>query len=306
MTAPPDSPPDAAAAPAARPLLRVRTVYLEPEVPSFARGREILARFPDAERIEVPSHWNIPGLHGNAGLVRDWVRVKRDVLVLGVRKTMEIRPNGRSADFIAPAQANGCAMACAYCYVPRRKGFANPITTFVNIERIMDALARHAAKQGAKPEPNQVDPALWVYDVGENGDCSVDATISDNVRDLIAQFRWLAARYPVPRWSLHTREFCISLVDGDAATERDALLFGSLVAATRSRIGDFPQLSDLQTTLERAVVNLAGMTLLRSLDIVEDGCMDDALVVTPGLRIEETTASVGLGDSFTAGVLAML
>ncbi|MDF1503820.1 spore photoproduct lyase family protein [Roseisolibacter sp. H3M3-2] len=173
------------------PLLRVRTIYHEPAVPEFARGREILARFPDAERIEVASHWRIPELHGDAARVKDWVRVKRDVLVLGVRKTMDFRPNGRSADFIAPAAANGCAMACAYCYVPRRKGFANPITTFVNIERILDAVTRHAARQGPKTVPDQVDPARWVYDVGENGDCSVDATISDNVRDLVARFRAL-------------------------------------------------------------------------------------------------------------------
>jgi spore photoproduct lyase family protein len=194
-----------------RPLLRVRTIYLEPAVPEYARGREILARFPDAERVEVESHWRIPALHGDEGRVKDWVRVKRDVLVLGVRKTMEIRPNGRSADFIAPSQANGCAMACAYCYVPRRKGFANPITTFVNIERIMDALSRHAARQGAKVEANQVDPALWVYDVGENGDCSVDATVSDNVRDLVAHFRTL----PNAKASFATKYVNPALLDFD-------------------------------------------------------------------------------------------
>ena len=42
-----------------------------------------------------------------------------------------------------------------------------------------------------KPEPNQVDPALWVYDIGVNSDCSVDAAISDNVRDLVELFRSL-------------------------------------------------------------------------------------------------------------------
>ena len=42
-------------------------------------------------------------------------------------------------------------------------------------------------------------------------------TMAQPGAELIAQFRWLAARYPVPRWSLHTREFCVSLVDGDAA-----------------------------------------------------------------------------------------
>ena len=77
-------------------------------------------------------------------------------------------------------------MACVYCYVPRRKGYANPITVFTNIEQILAHLRRHVAEQGAKPEPNQCDPAAWVYDLGENSDCSVDALVSDNVTDLIA------------------------------------------------------------------------------------------------------------------------
>ncbi len=53
----------------ARPLLEVGRIFHEPAVTEYARGQEILARFPDAERIEVPSHWNIGGLHENEGLV---------------------------------------------------------------------------------------------------------------------------------------------------------------------------------------------------------------------------------------------
>lgn len=174
-----------------RPLVDVGTIYLEPTVEQFPRGREILARYPDAEIIQVPSHWQIAGLHGNAGAVRDWVRIKRTVLVLGVRKTMQFRLNGRSADWIAPGHANGCAMACAYCYVPRRKGFANPISLFVNIEAIGAAIARHAHKQGPKTAPNTVDARAWVYEIGENSDCSVDALLSSNVHDLVGLFRGL-------------------------------------------------------------------------------------------------------------------
>jgi spore photoproduct lyase family protein len=148
----------------------------------------VLARFPGAKRIEVPSHWNIPGLHGNEGNAQDWLRIKREVLVLGTKKALTCRPNGRSSDFIAPSTANGCAMSCAYCYVPRRKGYANPITVFANIERITAAIGRHAARQGPKPAPNQCDPVDWVYDIGESSDCSVDAAVSDNVRDLVALF----------------------------------------------------------------------------------------------------------------------
>lgn len=170
-------------------LLNIDTIYLEPRVLEYARGREILWRFPDARRIEVASHWNIPGLHGNEGNASDWLRIKKNVLVLGVKKSLQFRPNGRSADFIAPGVANGCAMSCAYCYVPRRKGYANPISTFVNIEQVCRAIERHAGTQGAKTEPNTVDASHWVYELGENSDCLVDAALSDNMRDLVALFR---------------------------------------------------------------------------------------------------------------------
>ena len=176
---------------AERALLDIDRIFLEPAVADYPRGAEILARFPDAQRIEVPSHWNIPSLHGNEGSVEDWVRIKRSTLVLGVKKGLSMRPNGRSAHFIAPSISNGCAMACAYCYVPRRKGFSNPISLFVNIDAVAAAITRHAAKQGPLPQPDQVDDAAWVYDLGENGDLSVDAMVCDNVRDLVALFREL-------------------------------------------------------------------------------------------------------------------
>ena len=172
-------------------LLRVSRIYHEPAVRSYARGRELMDRFPVADLIEVPSHWNIPGLHGNEDGVGEWNTTKKSVLVLGVKKGLGIRSFYRSADFIAPSQANGCAMACSYCYVARRKGNANPITTFVNSEEILGAVERHAAKQGMKLEPTQPEPDLWVYELGTNSDLSVDAAVSDNVRDSVELFRGL-------------------------------------------------------------------------------------------------------------------
>lgn len=171
-----------------RTLLDPKLIYLEPAIRDYPRGREILARFPEAQQVEVVNHWRIPALDDPA-LAEDWLRIKQDILVLGVKKGMQMRPNGRSADFIAPSSSNGCAMACAYCYVGRRKGYANPVSVFVNIEDITRALGAHARKIGPKPEPNTIDPVDWVYDLGENGDLSLDAVISDNVRDLVAAFR---------------------------------------------------------------------------------------------------------------------
>jgi spore photoproduct lyase family protein len=192
-------------------MLDVTTIYHEPNIRDYPRAEQILDRFEGAELVEVASHQDIPGLYGNAGNVRDWIRIKRGVLVLGAKKSLSARPNGRSSDFIAPSTANGCAMACSYCYVPRRKGYANPITVFVNIERILGYLERHAARQGTKPDPNQCDPVDWVYDIGENGDCSVDAAVCDNVHDLVDLF----ARLPHAKASFATKFVNRDLLDYD-------------------------------------------------------------------------------------------
>jgi spore photoproduct lyase len=182
-------------------LLDVRRIYVERGIERFPRAQEVLGRFPDAERIEVLSHQAIPGLHGNQGAVEDWVRNKREVLVLGEKKSLSARRNERSSDWIAPSTANGCAMACSYCYVPRRKGFANPITVFANIGPILGYLERHAGRQGVKAQPNQCDPVDWVYDIGENSDCSADALVSDNVHDMVDLF----ARLPNAKASFATK-----------------------------------------------------------------------------------------------------
>jgi hypothetical protein len=136
-----------------REILDVQTIYMEPAVETYDRGRQVLERYPDARRIIVSSHNAIPTLYGNEGNAEDWLRIKQHTVVLGVKKSMSMRANERSSNFIAPSTSNGCAMACAYCYVPRRKGYANPIAVFVNIEQICAALARHAQRQGASRQP---------------------------------------------------------------------------------------------------------------------------------------------------------
>lgn len=213
-------------------LLNIKEIYYEPAIVNYPRGQAILAKYPDTKRIEVESHWNIPDLHGNEGSVEDWNRIKRTVLVLGVKKSLQARPNCRSSDFVAPSHANGCAMACSYCFVARRKGFANPITTFVNIEQVTRYLSRHATKQGIKPEPNQVDPQDWVYEIGENSDCSVDAAVCDNVKDLITLFRDL----PNAKATFATKRVNRQLLDYDP--QGKTRIRFSLMPASKAQIVD--------------------------------------------------------------------
>lgn len=169
-------------------LLDIKHVFLQTKAKRYDRTNEILAKLGDVKITEVPSHWQIPALHKDSDSIDEWTRNKRNVLVVGVKSKMYCRENGRSTDYIAPSHANGCTMACSYCYVARRKGYANPITTFVNIDENIAFIKKHAKQLGTKTKPNQCDPKYWTYDIGENNDCSVDAMLSDNVKDLIATF----------------------------------------------------------------------------------------------------------------------
>lgn len=124
-------------------LLDVKKLYYDPEALKFERGKEVFQQYEKVEHVAVNSHWRIEELNENPEMVKQWNKVKTNVLVLGVKTAIASRPNSRSTDWIAPSHASGCAMACAYCYVARRKGYANPITVFANINKIIAHIQRN-------------------------------------------------------------------------------------------------------------------------------------------------------------------
>lgn len=174
-------------------LLSIDTLYYDENALTYPRGKELFEKYSNVKtKVIVNSHWKIDELNNNPELVKQWNRVKASILVIGVKTAISCRPNSRSTDWIAPSHSSGCAMACAYCYVARRKGYANPITVFANIDKITAHIKRKCERLGPKvvtPENEQCDPVLWTFDIGENNDCSVDALVSDNVKDLIETFK---------------------------------------------------------------------------------------------------------------------
>jgi spore photoproduct lyase len=150
------------------------------------RAEAILGRFPNAQVIPVASHWGIEELVQADPAA--WIESKRENLVLGVKSTLRHTLNGRSANYIAVSNSNGCLSSCQYCYVARRKGGSNPLTLFVNIEQIADSIERHSTKLGPKPAADQCDPQFWTYDIGCNSDLSLDALICDHPGYLVQRF----------------------------------------------------------------------------------------------------------------------
>lgn len=165
-----------------------RAVKQNPEWSDLAKT--IAFQYEGASIVGVDSHWKIPQLHNMDPST--WMKTKRDYLVIGVKKTLKQQKNGRSSDYIAASHANGCASGCSYCYVARRKGGSNPLTTFVNVKEIIESIETHQAKLGPKTEPNQCDPDYWTYDIGNNNDCSIDALISPVPVKLVSAFSRMA------------------------------------------------------------------------------------------------------------------
>ena len=136
----------------------------------------------------------------------------------------------------------------------------------------------------------------------------------DGFAAMIAGLDQLQRRHDVPRLGLHTRHCCITITEGDPLAEQSAQLYASAVAASFARLADFPTPTDLEETVATGTVSTTGLGLIASLadlDIAQVApgiarLSDRWLVVAPTLAISHPAATIGLGDSFTGGLLPML
>ncbi len=182
---------------------------------------------------------------------------------------------------------------------------------------------------GAMPDPGTfavvLDHLLPAIDsLGLNEDeltatlAAIGLPLPEGLDATITALDHLQRRLAIPRLGLHTRHACVTITQGDPFTEQDALLYASAVAGSFARRADFPSPADLLHTLERCAASPTGLALAASLaeqgaalgiDLVAPGIgrMDDRwLVVAPTLTISHPASTIGLGDSFTGGLLAML
>lgn len=84
-----------------------------------------------------------------------------------VRKTFDIRPSGRSTDFISPSFGYGCLYNCSYCYMKRHQ--PDGLTVATNINDILSAINNHAMF-AVVDKPNQTHVEFVTYDISCNED----------------------------------------------------------------------------------------------------------------------------------------
>ena len=88
------------------------------------------------------------------------------------RRSMLIRPSGRSTDFISPSFGHGCLYNCSYCYMKRSK--PKGLTIATNTGDILTAINNHAFFT-AVDKPNQTHAQFTTYDISCNEDFALHA-----------------------------------------------------------------------------------------------------------------------------------
>ncbi len=113
-----------------------------------------------------------------------------------------------------------------------------------------------------------MDPTAWVYDIGESCDCSLDARLSDNVRDLVELFRDLSTA----KASFATKHVNRELLDWDPQG-RTRVRF-SLMPQSDSRLLDLrtSPIADRLAVIDDFVEAGYEVHLNLSRVVVRDGC----------------------------------
>ena len=93
-----------------------------------------------------------------------------------IRKSMVIRPSGRSTDFISPSFGHGCLYNCTYCYMKRHKPEGLDIAT--NTGDILTEINSHAWFADVE-KPNQTHEKYITYDISCNEDFALHLKYHD-------------------------------------------------------------------------------------------------------------------------------
>ena len=121
------------------------------------------------------------------------------------RKSMIIRPSGRSTDFISPSFGHGCLYNCTYCYMKRHKPVGLDIAK--NTMDILTEINNHSMFINVD-KPIQTHSKYITYDIGCNSDIALNAKFHEweKIFDFFKQ-------HPIAMGSFATKYVNVNLIN---------------------------------------------------------------------------------------------
>ena len=158
-------------------IFKPEKVYFENDVLNYPLGIELIDRYTNLgiSLTEIDSHNKIPELRELPD--SEFVNMKK-YLIIGIRKTLRLIPNTRSADFIVPFTSSGCSAMCLYCYLVCTYFKNSYLRVFVNREQMIEEVRKKAKKFADKK----------VYEIGCNSDMVLENAITGNLKWAIEEF----------------------------------------------------------------------------------------------------------------------
>lgn len=121
------------------------------------------------------------------------------------RKSMLIRPSGRSTDFISPSFGHGCLYNCTYCYMKRHKPVGLDVAK--NTMDILTEINNHCMFSVVN-KPNQTHSNYITYDISCNEDFALHAKYHEwkKIFDFFKQ-------HPIAMGSFATKYVNVNLIN---------------------------------------------------------------------------------------------
>ena len=121
----------------------------------------------------------------------------------------------------------------------------------------------------------------------------------DDLKDVLQGLEHLIKRYKVQGIIMHTKDY--SMYYGSELYGIDlekALTLGNLLSGTRARIGHYGSLEECRESLKLGLSE----TGLRFYNELEEMHLDRKVYLVPSRYMEKPVCTIGLGDTFVAGV----
>lgn len=156
-----------------------KILYVEKGCDAYSFGRQMIDKYQamGIDITEVENHNNIPEMRAqpNAAFPK-----MKDVVVLGIRKSLTHRKNNKTSDFLVPYTSSGCTAMCLYCYLVCTYYKCAYLRIFVNREKMMTKLKKAAVKYPGS-----------VFEIGSNSDLVLENAYSGSLEWTIREFAYV-------------------------------------------------------------------------------------------------------------------